>query len=278
MKDRIFDLVMPVLPKHDLSHFVGRLVHQPLPGPIARKSVEWFAKAYQINMDEAQFPIDHYKTIGELFTRKLKEGVRPIGEGVVHPADSLISEAGTIDDLTLIQAKGKNYKVQELLRSEAFAPDFDGGSFLTYYLCPTDYHRVHSPVDGEIIWSCHVPGQLWPVNPWSVNSITNLFALNERVIATIQTPKGKAALIMVAATNVGNMTMSFDESLNTRIRRGQRRVKEKTYGEPIPVRSGEEIGIFNMGSTVIMLYEKGMLPVNAETLRGRHVKMGQSLG
>lgn len=278
MKDRLFDLLMPVLPKNDLSHFVGRLVHKPLPAPLARKSVEWFAKYYQINLDEAELPIGEYKTIGDLFTRKLKAGVRPIGEGpVVHPADAQISEAGTIDQLTLIQAKGKNYSVPELLRSTHFSGDFEGGSYLTYYLCPTDYHRVHSPVDGEIIWSCHVPGELWPVNSWSVEKIPNLFAINERVVVIIQTPRGKAALVMVAATNVGNMTMSFDLNINTRLRVGERKARERTYNPKIPVHRGDEVGIFHMGSTVVMLYEKGVLEADPQIFRGRHVKMGQNV-
>lgn len=278
MKDRLFDLVMPLVPKNDMSHLVGRLVHKPLPQPLARKSVEWFAKYYQINLAEAEHPISHYRTIGELFTRKLKHGARPIASAaVVHPADAQITEAGTINDLTLIQAKGKEYKVAELIRSIHFAADFEGGSFLTYYLCPTDYHRVHSPVDGEILWSCHVPGELWPVNSWSVNAIPQLFAVNERVVVIIQTPRGKAALVMVAATNVGNMTMSFDSHINTRHRAVGRQVREHTYEPKIPVRKGDEIGVFHMGSTVVMLYEKSVLTADFESYRGRHIKMGQAL-
>lgn len=277
MKDRLFDVMMPLLPKNDLSHWVGRLVHKQIPGPVGRKSVEWFAKYYNIDLNEAEHPISHYKSIGELFIRRLKPGARPVGEGIVHPADSQITEAGTIEHLQLIQAKGKNYTVAELLRSGHYAADFEGGSFLTYYLCPTDYHRVHSPVDGEIVWSCHVPGELWPVNNWSVNAIHNLFAVNERVVVMIETPKGKAALVMVAATNVGNMMMCFDESINTKYRGAERAVKERAYNPAKPVHRGEEVGVFHMGSTVIMLYEKGVLPTDAALFKGRHVKMGQSL-
>ena len=277
MKDRLFDLFMPILPKNDLSHAVGRLVHQPLPAPLARASVEWFAKRYQINMNEAEHPLSAYKTIGELFTRRLKPGVRPLGQGIVHPADAAITEAGSIENQTLIQAKGRTYTVSELIRSPHFSGDFEGGSYLTYYLCPTDYHRVHSPVDGRIIWSCHVPGELWPVNPWSVKKIKSLFAVNERIIVLFETPRGKAALVMVAATNVGNMTMSFDTELNSSFRTGIRQVREHTYKPAIPIGRGAEVGIFHMGSTVIMLYEKGVLPIDAEAFMGRHVKMGQAL-
>jgi phosphatidylserine decarboxylase len=278
MKNLLFDLLMPIVPKQDLSHWVGRLVHQPLPAPLAQRSVEWFARYYKINMSEAELPITSYRTIGELFTRKLKPSVRPIGEGIVHPADAVISEAGTIEKLTLLQAKGKTYSVAELLRSSHFAPMFEGGSFMTYYLCPTDYHRVHSPVDGEIIWSCHIPGEFWPVNSWSVNKIDNLFAVNERVVTMIKTPRGIVAHVMVAATNVGNMTMAYDVGIDTRARGEQRKPREKTYEPPISIKRGEEVGVFNMGSTVVMLYEKGMLAAqDAERFRGRVTRMGVSM-
>ena len=277
MKNRLFDVFMPILPKNELSHWVGRMVHQPLPSFLGRKSVAWFAKYYGINMNEAEFPIEHYRTIGDLFTRRLKKGARPVGEGIVHPADSLISEAGEINDNTLIQAKGRTYSVPELLRSERFNEIFDGGSWLTYYLCPTDYHRVHSPVDGEIVFSTHIPGALWPVNAWSVDSIPNLFGINERIVLIIETPRGRVALVMVAATNVGNMKICFDESLNTTFRRGERPVKERSYSPPVAIKRGEEVGVFHMGSTVVMLYEKGMMKGDVTALKGRHVKMGASL-
>ena len=277
MKDRLFDVMMPLLPKNELSHWVGRLVHQPLPEALGRKSVELFAKYYEINLQEAEFPIAHYKTIGDLFIRKLKPGARPVGEGVVHPADALISEAGPIVSNTMIQAKGRTYTVPELLRAEHFNHIFDGGTFATYYLCPTDYHRVHSPVDGKIVFSCHIPGALWPVNSWSVNAIPNLFSVNERIIVIIETPRGRCALVMVAATNVGNMRMSFDESLNSTFRSGERAVKEHSYLPAIPIGRGEEVGVFHMGSTVVMLYEKGMLDGDLPSYKGHHVKMGQSV-
>jgi phosphatidylserine decarboxylase len=278
MKNLLFDLFMPILPKNDLSHFVGRLVHRRLPEPLGKFSVKTFAKYYNINLDEAEFPLGHYETIGELFTRKLKPGARPISDSaIVHPADAFISQAGVIDNLTLVQAKGKTYTVPELIRSAHHAPRFEGGSYLTYYLCPTDYHRVHSPVDGEIVWSCHVPGAMWPVNEWSVGAIENLFTLNERVVVMIQTERGLVALVMVAATNVGNMTMSFDPEIATRRRIGERQARERAYTPPIPVRRGDEIGIFHMGSTVIMLFEKGLV-LNPTPLRLTRSQVGQRVG
>ncbi|MES2962305.1 MAG: archaetidylserine decarboxylase [Bdellovibrionota bacterium] len=277
MKNKIFDVVMPVLPKNDLSHFVGRLVHIPLPQPVGRRSVEWFAKMYDIDLSEAELPVDQYRSIGDLFMRKLKAGVRPVGEGVVHPADAVITEGGPIENQTLIQAKGKTYTVSELLKTDEWTTTFDGGQFMTYYLCPTDYHRVHSPVDGRVVWSSHIPGELWPVNAWSVNAIHNLFAVNERVALVIDTPKGKIALIMVAATNVGNMTMTFDPSIATTKRPANRKVAEKTYDPALEIARADEVGIFRMGSTVVMLYEKGALDVETAAMKNHHSKMGASV-
>ena len=274
MKNKLFDLVMPILPKNDLSHWVGRLVHASVPEPLGRKSVEMFAKAYDIDLSEAELPVESYKTIGELFMRKLKPGARPIANApVVHPADAVVTEGGTIEGGTLIQAKGKTYSVSELLKTGKWSKGFEGGEYMTYYLCPTDYHRVHSPVDGKVVWSSHIPGELWPVNDWSVNAIHNLFAVNERVALVIETPRGRVALVMVAATNVGNMTMTFDTSIRTTVRPSGRAVSEHVYTPGLDIHRGDEVGIFRMGSTVVMLYEKGVLKAPADQLRGR-TRMG----
>ena len=278
MKKKLFDFLMPRIPKNDLSHWVGRAVHVPLPGPLGAKSVELFAQAYNIDLDEAELALSDYKTIGDLFMRRLKPEARPVGEGVVHPADALITEGGIIEKGTLIQAKGKVYSVSALLNDERWTRVFEGGQFATYYLCPTDYHRVHSPVDGEIVESCHIPGELWPVNDWSVNAIQNLFAVNERIVVMIDTPKGKVALVMVAATNVGNMTMTFDPDIKTTYRPAGRTPQLRRYSPGLKVKRADEIGIFRMGSTVVMLYQPGVLPVEASTLKGTRSKVGASVG
>lgn len=278
MKSKLMSLVMPLLPKDELSTAVGRLVSRKLPGPLGRGAVELFARYYKIDMSEAEYPIDHYKTIGELFTRRLRPGARPVGDGIVHPADSLVTEAGVIERMQLIQAKGRTYTLPEFLRSSHWAETFEGGTFFTYYLCPTDYHRVHSPVSGGIVWSCHVPGELWPVNEWSVGAIDSLFAVNERVVAVAETPKGKVAIVMVAATNVGDIAVCFDEGISTTRRGGERAAREKVYEPPRPVEKGQEFGVFRMGSTVILLFEKGMIPASTcDSMRGRIVRVGQTL-
>lgn len=277
MKKFLFDLLMPIVPKNDLSHAVGKIVHLKLPGPIGRKSVKWFAQYYKINLNEAELAIECYPTIGALFTRKLKKGARPVGSGVVHPADAVITEAGPIRDMTLIQAKGRTYSASGLLGGGPYAQNFENGAFATYYLCPTDYHRVHSPVDGKIIWVNHVPGTLWPVNDWSTHAVPNLFNVNERIAVVIETERGLVALVMVAATNVGNMSMTFDSTLSTKIRQGDRRPRPKVYENGLSLHRGDEVGVFHMGSTVIMLYAPGVLPINPAELKGVHSKMGAAV-
>src|SRR5690606_21741857 len=132
----------------------------------------------------------------------------------------------------------------------------EGGGYLTYYLCPTDYHRVHSPVSGQLLHALHVPGTLWPVNAMSVQQTEELFLVNERLVMELKTPQGPVFVVMVGATNVGQMSASFDPKIvtNRRVLAGR-----KDYDPPISIKVGEELGIFHMGSTVVVLYPPGFL-------------------
>lgn len=274
MKDALIGLILRVTPKNLLSFLVGKLVHARLPWPFASLSVRWFARRYRINMSEAEHPIEHYGSIGELFTRHLKSELRPIGEGAVHPVDGRLTQSGYIRQGQLYQLKGWPYSITELLQDPKAVEEFEGGVYLTYYLCPTDYHRVHSPIDGEIEHCLHVSGKLWPVNPWSVRSLSRLFAINERVVVRMKTPKGPVALVMVGATNVGRMSMSFDPDIVTNTW-SEPPVRDKTYNPPIPVKKGDELGVFNMGSTVVMMYPKGFLE-GPPRRQSEQVRLGES--
>jgi phosphatidylserine decarboxylase len=256
---------------------MGRVVHYSLPPPFAHTSVRLFARWYQINLDEAELPLERYPTIGALFSRRLKPGARPIGPGPVHPADALITACGPIDQRTLLQGKGRTYTLEELLHNRQVAGHFEHGSFLTYYLCPTDYHRVHAPVDGEVTWSCHIPGAFWPVNAWGVQAVPRLFCVNERVVTLLHTPQGHVAVVMIAAMHVGQITMAYDAAITTTRRGPRRTITETVYTPPKPLIKGEELGIFHMGSTVVVLFEPGVLSVDVGPLYGRRVHMGESL-
>lgn len=284
---------MPLLPKDDLSYWTGRLVHQKLPEPLRVASMKAFAKAYNINLEEAEKPIQEYASIGDLFTRKLKAGVRPLGPGLVHPCDSKVAEAGRIKNSKIAQVKGIDYPVPALLQSDTMASKFMGGAFITYYLCPTDYHRVHAPIDFTVEWIGHIPGAFWPVNSWSVRNIDQLYSINERVALVGRTDEGESlALVMVAATNVGAISISFDERIKTDVRPSGREKTEHFYsgeqrsGEhraPIHLKKGDEVGVFSMGSSVVMLMDKaltarlGLTDDSFGHLRERSVKLGQTV-
>lgn len=249
---RILFWFLYILPKNYVSFLVGKLVSLEHPQFLADWIKKKCARAFKIDMNEAEFEIDHYKSLGMLFTRKLKPGIRPHGGDVVHPADSRISQAGRIDKDILIQAKGKFFRLEKLLKSE-YANRFQDGYFATYYLCPTDYHRVHSPVTGEIVETQYIPGKLWPVNDLSVETIAELFAVNERTVSIIKTARGYCALVMVGATNVGKISLSYESGIVTN---QFTKAKKIQHHPPVPIRAGDEFGIFHMGSTVVMVYEK----------------------
>ena len=241
------------LPKNHLSYIVGLLVHIKLPGFLNRLIIANFAKAYRINVDEAEFSYGEYPSLGEFFVRKLKPGLRPVGLAwALHPADSVITQAAKMTNGQLIQAKGKTYSVESFTKDAKALEKYADGTFLTYYLCPTDYHRVHSPVSGEIKRAVHIPGALWPVNSWSTDNIHELFSVNERVLVEIQTDRGLVGVMFVGATNVGQIILSFDsEIVGNQLLSAA--VKEKNYSG-VQIKKGDELGMFRMGSTVVMLY------------------------
>ncbi|KHD87926.1 MAG: phosphatidylserine decarboxylase [Bdellovibrio sp. ArHS] len=246
-----------ILPKRRLSRWIGHLMHWEGPQWLMHLSIKAFARFYNINLEEAEMPYTSYKSIGDFFVRRLKPNLRPIASTwAVHPADSRITQAYPIDGGTLIQAKGLSYKLDEFTQDPECQKKWAGGFFLTYYLCPTDYHRVHSPVEGNITNVRYMPGQLWPVNEWSTTNIPNLFSVNERVLVEIETDLGPVGVVFVGATNVGHIVLSFDDKVRGN-QKGPHIFTHKNYSPEIPVHKGSELGMFRMGSTVVMLYPPG---------------------
>lgn len=227
----------------------------PFPGLIAPLLVRGFAAFFGINISEAEFSPGKYHSLDRFFTRKLKASLRPIQGTLVHPADSRLTEQGVVRAGELIQAKGWTYPLSEFLGDEILAGAYEGGQFATYYLCPADYHRVHSPTAGNLESARHIPGLLWPVNEWSVHNIRRLFNLNERVVMNFTSPMGRWSLVFVGATNVGHITISVDPSITTN-RWMWHAPTDRHYSPPLPIQPGEELGIFHLGSTVICIFEK----------------------
>lgn len=261
-------------PKNWLSRQFGKLAQMKRPQWLVRPMMRWFASYYQLRLDEALLEFEDFQNLDEMFTRELKPGLRPIGGDFVHPADSQIAQAGKVEQGKIIQAKGWTYSVGDLIGEGQKALELEGGSFITYYLCPTDYHRVHSPVDGQLLRVRHIPGVLWPVNPYSVEHVKNLFAINERLVFELETAYGPVFVVMVGATNVGKISVSVGPDWVSNCG-NVRAARERSLETPEEIKAGQELGIFHLGSTAVVIYPKGVEIKN--TPLGGQVLMGQPL-
>lgn len=266
------------VPKNHLSRLVGRLVHTPLPRPVARRAVKWFARTFDIDVEAAAKPIHEYDSIGAFFVRDLKEGLRPIEGALVSPVDGTLRGFGSIEQGRLEQIKGKSYTLASFLSDEAWLPHFQDGFYFNFYLSPQDYHHVHSPVGGKVVRSVYIPGRLWPVNDWSLRSIENLFSVNERIVIYLETEEhGHVAVVMIGATNVGRMSVTFDTFVsNSRPR--DRGAEIHDYRNPVVLNAGDRLGTFHMGSSVVVLFERGRIERDdAVVSPGDKVRYGQAL-
>jgi len=277
-------LLLKLLPKNLLSYLTGRLAELRLPGFLGPLSVRWFAGRYGINMDEAEMAIDSYPTIAALFTRRLKVGCRTIGSGLVSPVDGLLRSCDFIGRGRIEQVKDRDYSVSELVGGSQYASRFKEGFYFNLYLSPSDYHRVHAPLSGTVIGISYIPGTLWPVNDWSLRRIDRLFTVNERVVTYLQGDYGVVAVVMVGATNVGKITLSFTTCLTNQrpfaLKAGLRTPVHCFFDLPVYLRCGDELGVFHLGSTVIVLCEREVVTPRMQPGLGLNmpVKMGESLG
>ena len=246
------------LPKSHLSHAAGWLMHKRLPGPLGPWSVRAFASKFALDVDAAARPLESYATIGELFTRDLKPGLRPVEGDFVSPVDALLRDFGTIANGRMPQVKGRDYSLRQFLGGDGIADSFDGGTYFNFYLSPRDYHHIHSPVRGEVVRSVVIPGFLWPVNDWSMANIDELFAVNERVVTYLRSRFGLIAVVMIGATNVGRMTVTYD-SFVTNSRPRDTKVRWTDYPSPMLLKAGDRLGTFHMGSSVVVIARKGII-------------------
>jgi phosphatidylserine decarboxylase len=243
------------LPRKRLSRTLGQIARIQPSRAIVRKAIDLYCDAYGVDLSEIDAPEGGFGSFDEFFTRPLKEGSRsidPDSDSVISPSDGLVQDVGRIDQGTSFLVKGRPYQVGALIGDESRAALFEGGTFAVIYLHPRDYHRVHAPVDGKIEALGYIPGTLFPVNEIGFRHIPQLFANNERVVFFQQSPvHGLIATIMVGAIGVGRITVSFDDEVITNTgRKGCLRV----YNENGPVlQRGAELGIFHLGSTVIIL-------------------------
>jgi phosphatidylserine decarboxylase len=259
-----------------LSRVIGRLADLRLPSALLRPLLRAYVAAYRVDLGEASGPLSSYPTFNAFFTRRLREGARPVagGEGVVvSPCDSRLRGIGPVPgDGRLEQVKGSSYSVDALLGSAEDAAPFRRGLHAVLYLSPAMYHRVHSPVDGRVRAFRYVPGRLFPVNRAGVRSVPGLFTRNERVSVFLDSDiHGPVAVVLVGAANVGRMSLAFADLVTNRGQPAGRLVP----AEPVELRRGDEIGAFNLGSTVVLLVaDSGLAPASAA---GDVVRVGQAL-
>ena len=265
-----------LMPKHILTVIIGCLASLKL-GKGTTLAIEKFAKFYNINLAEIKGNIKDFETFNDFFARELKKSARPIdadAESIVFPADGRISQYGHLLENVQIQAKGHYFSTTALLGNDNDANIFTNGKFMTVYLSPSDYHRVHLPIAGKLLKMTYVPGEFFSVNPLYVRNIPELFSRNERVICIFETAIGKMAVVFVGATIVRSISTSWAGIV------APSTIREASVTDysnrNITFSKGDEIGRFTMGSTVICLFEKDKIDFENLELES-HVLMGEKM-
>ena len=269
-----------LIPQHSLSkimYWLTRVRCKPLKNLI----INQFINLYNVKLNEAEREsVDKYISFNDFFTRHLKKSARTWSlneSSILSPVDGTISQIGKLDNNKIIQAKGKIYTIDTLLANDADTiAKLDDGFFTTLYLSPKDYHRIHMPVRGKLIKSIYVPGNLFAVNNATVRNVDNLFSRNERFISIFETDLGLMAKVMVGAIFVGSMETVWLGQLTPPY---TRQLDIREYKEnSVVLEQGQEFGHFNMGSTVILIFEKKYLCWLSSLGADDSIQVGQELG
>ena len=268
-------------PKKAGSRLAGWAACRPLPLSWRQPLLGGFARTYGIALDEAEFPLTDYSSFQALFTRRLQPGCRPQAEpvpgGVNSPVDARIIASGRIESGLAIQAKGLPYRIAELLKHDPDAARFEGGHFLTLYLSPRDYHRIHVPIEGRVTAVSRVEGELWPVNDASTGHVPRLYERNRRAtwtaLGTGACEGLEVAAVLVGATHVGGVV------IDGRWLGGRALPKNGAFSvEGLPCAPGDDLGTFEFGSTVVLLIGGPRASTwSADRTEGA-VRVGQRLG
>ncbi|PYE36705.1 archaetidylserine decarboxylase [Psychrobacter fozii] len=271
----LFTTLQQLVPQQQLSKVAGRLAASRHPY-VKRAFIRSFAKAYHVSLDEYERQsFNAYESFNDFFTRELKDDARPIdttADGIVSPADGVISQLGQIEDHKLLQAKGRYYDVGQLLADSEDGHYFADGSFATVYLAPSNYHRVHMPFDGTLTKTRYVPGTLFSVNNTTADNVPDLFARNERLVCMFDTKYGKAAVVMVGAMIVAGI-----ETVATGKISRTDDIQEANHD--MSFEKGDELGRFYLGSTAIVVLPKAAKAAWQDSMKANSVvQMGQLLG
>jgi phosphatidylserine decarboxylase len=267
-----FVLLQRVLPQHGLSRLLGRGAASERPW-LRRALIHAFARRYGVDLSEAERGhLDDYESFNDFFTRALAADARPLDtdpDALLCPADGTVSQAGSIDGDRLLQAKGTHYRLASLVGETAAS--FHGGSFVTIYLAPGDYHRVHVPVDGTLTRTTAIPGALFSVNARTEAAIGDLFCRNERLVCWFESRHGRVLVVLVGALIVASIATVWGGPSSP--------YRELERGDwSVPLARGAELGRFLVGSTVIVCCEPGRLRLDAGIEAGQRVQMGRRLG
>ena len=280
IKEALTTLPQYILPHHALSKMMSKLTH--CENKVWKNLfIKQIIRHYGVNMNEAlEQDINAFKSFNHFFTRELNPDARPLAterNAIVSPADGVVSQAGSITEGKIFQAKGKSYTATDLLGGDAErAEPFNNGVFTTIYLSPKDYHRLHMPLTGTLREMVHIPGRLFSVNTATTNSVPGLFARNERVVAIFDTDAGPMALVLVGAIFVSSIETVWHgvvtpPSIST--------VQSWQYQDNAPtLKIGEEMGRFNMGSTIIVLFGKDKAQWDSALTAEKTVKLGERIG
>ena len=274
IKDRIFCGLQYLLPQHLLSRLAARLAEAKVPW-LTKLLIGLFIRRYQVDVSEARHQdLSTYASFNEFFTRALRLDVRPIEDdarAIISPADGTVSQCGKINEGNLLQAKGHTYQVEELIGDESIARQFQAGQFITTYLSPRDYHRVHMPISGTLIQSIYVPGKLFSVNEVTTMQVSRLFARNERLVCLFESQYGPFILVMVGAMMVAGIeTVWQDNYPPGKPDQHNHKSSERQFEK------GAEIGRFKFGSTVILLLPE-QFGLEDSLKPGQTVQMGETV-
>ena len=278
---RLFSFIQYFLPHHFITSFMGVIGESKF---AKRFLIRFFIKIFDIDMTDVRYKnIDQYPNFNAFFTRELREGARPIDHSprvIVSPADGTLSAVGRINNDQLIQAKNHYFSCSDLLGGNvSLANTFNDGNFATIYLSPKDYHRVHMPLKGILLKTIHIPGRLFSVGHATSSNIPNLFARNERLVCVFSSNAGLFCLIFVGAMVVGSIKTIWRNRTPKVFAKPE--IREIDYQSPemyVNLRKGAEVGRFELGSTVIVLFEQDLMQLNSNMLASKPIRMGESFG
>lgn len=276
--DKIKVFPQYLIPQHFISNLAYKVTRSENVG-FKNFIIKQFIKIFDVDMSLAKNPDpESYVSFNEFFTRELSTKARPIKldkHAILCPVDGAVSQIGNIENDTIIQAKGKSYTLKDLLVKEKFVKIFSGGEFATLYLSPKDYHRIHMPISGQLSQMIYVPGKLFAVNSQTVRVVDSVFAKNERVINIFNTDIGSMAMIMVGALNVGSMeTIWAGQITPTK----NIFISDTKYSDnEVHLEQAQEMGRFNMGSTVILLFQKNTMKWDHDVVANQAIIMGEKI-